>query len=166
MRDPRDWLPPKATPHRFHRASERPQHPYMKYTTQLSFRGKTIQLFLEASDRPGAFMTLLCLDTRFLMVQCVNLMTLGETDSSSDFVAKTRKAFAHGFKAQTMKPSIGESPKPLAHAASRDSSLVVKWPNPRCSCVPDLPPSTLTPCSSFALPLHGQPTRTFHRLPS
>lgn len=68
-----------------------------------------------------------------------------------------------------MKPSTADFEAPITKTSwacrRGDSPPVLKRSNPRCWRVSNLPPSTMTPYSSFALLPHGQPTRTFHHLP-
>jgi len=92
----------------------------MKYTTQILLRGKTVHLFLRASDGPGAFTTSLRLDASFVMVSCVL-----QPDTAQLI------GLAPGFEAQTGKPSCpslhdmaqprfgGQTGQTLLHAVAR-----------------------------------------------
>ena len=83
--------------------------PSIKHTTQIPLRGKTVQLFLIASDRHTAFTTSLCLDASFAITSRA-LHNRHPTAPGAPSVLRPKPANLPppGFEAQSGKPIVSD----------------------------------------------------------
>ena len=136
------WIDHTTSPHIYNQLANNQSALTLSTHSKYPSRGKTIHIFIRPPDRHAAFMTSLRLNAIFAMTsRAIHNSHPVAPDAPPVLRSKPANLPPSGFEAQTGKPAASD--------------------------VDACPTSRQVPrrLQDLRAPLHGQPTRTCHRLP-